>query len=82
MQTNSTFTGNLSKGDSPLYKREGDWNRNESRYWFWDRWNRSAIGQFFPLSLVTVPEVFAKNNSPQFPRSKSDKCSLEITAKG
>ena len=29
------------------------------------RW--SAIGQFFSLSLVTVPEVFAKENSAQFP---------------
>ena len=28
------------------------------------RW--SAIGQFFPLSLVTVPEAFAKHNSDQF----------------
>ena len=26
---------------------------------------RSAIGQFFP-SLITVPKVFAKVNSPQF----------------
>ena len=28
---------------------------------------RSAIGQFFSLSLVTVPQVFAKVNSTQFP---------------
>ena len=28
---------------------------------------RSAIGHFFPLSLVTVPEVFANVNSFQFP---------------
>ena len=28
---------------------------------------RSAIGQFFFLSLVTIPEVFAKVNSAQFP---------------
>ena len=28
---------------------------------------RSAIDQFFSLSLVTVPEVFAKVNSIQFP---------------
>ena len=27
---------------------------------------RSTIGQFFSLSLVTVPEVFAKVNSAQF----------------
>ena len=26
-----------------------------------------SIGQFFPLLLVTVPEYFAKVNSPQFP---------------
>ena len=31
-------------------------------------WNaRSAIGQFFSLYLVTVPEVFAKVNSAQLP---------------
>ena len=29
--------------------------------------HRSAIGQFFPLSLVTVPEVFAEVYSVQFP---------------
>ena len=28
---------------------------------------RSAIGQFSPLSLVTIPEDFAKVNSTQFP---------------
>ena len=28
---------------------------------------RSAIGQVFPLSLVIVPEVFAKVNSAQVP---------------
>ena len=27
---------------------------------------QSAIGQFFPLSLVTVPEVFEKVNFVQF----------------
>ena len=27
---------------------------------------RSAIGQFFPLSLVTVPEVYANVKSAQF----------------
>ena len=26
-----------------------------------------SIGQFFPLSLVTIPEVPAKVNSAQFP---------------
>ena len=31
-------------------------------------WNaRSAIGQFFSMYLVTVPEVFAKVNSAQLP---------------
>ena len=30
------------------------------------RW--SAIGHFFPVSLETVPEVFAKVNWAQFPR--------------
>ena len=28
---------------------------------------RSAIGQFFPLFLGIIPEVFAKVNSAQFP---------------
>ena len=28
-----------------------------------------SYGQFFPLSLVTVPEVFAKVNFAQFPSS-------------
>ena len=31
------------------------------------RTRRSATGQFFSLSLVTVPEVFANVNSFQFP---------------
>ena len=31
--------------------------------------HRSAIGQFFSLSLWTVPKVFAKVNSAQFPSS-------------
>ena len=31
-----------------------------------DNWDE-PIGQFFFLSLVTVPEVFAKVNSAQFP---------------
>ena len=29
--------------------------------------NRSAIGQFFSLSLITVPDVFAEVNSAQPP---------------
>ena len=33
---------------------------------------------YFPLSVVTVPEVFAKVNSSQFTRFYSDKC-LTIT---
>ena len=31
---------------------------------------QSAIGQFFSLSLVTVPEFFAKGNSSQSPVSE------------
>ena len=31
---------------------------------------RSAIGQFFPLYLVTVPDVFAKVTRPSFLPSK------------
>ena len=31
----------------------------------WTR--RSSIGQFFPPSLLTIPEVFAKVYSTQFP---------------
>ena len=33
---------------------------------------RSAIGQFFSLSLTTVPEVCAKVNSAQFPSRMAD----------
>ena len=33
---------------------------------------RSAIGQFFSLSLTTVPEVCAKVNSAQFPSPMAD----------
>ena len=45
------------------------------------RW--SAIGQFFSLTLVTVPEVFAKVNSAQFPsllklHVKLDWCCIEL----
>ena len=32
---------------------------------------RAAIGQFFPLYLVTVPEVFAKVTRPSFLPSKT-----------
>ena len=55
-------------GNSPLYKRKGNWSRNASRNCFWDGYwgracsRRSAIGH----SLVTVPEVFAQVNSSQF----------------
>ena len=43
-------------------------------------WNaRSAIGQFFSLYLVTVPEVFAKVNSAQLPfRFWRDEIILQI----
>ena len=33
---------------------------------------RSAIGQFFSLSLTTVPEVYAKVNSAHFPSRMAD----------
>ena len=39
------------------------------RHCFWDRyWGRAGqlLVNFFPLSLVTVTEVFAKVNSDQF----------------
>ena len=40
---------------------------------------RSAIGQFFSLYLVTVPEVFAKVNSAQLPfRFRRDEFILQI----
>ena len=31
----------------------------------WCRTRRSAIGQFFPLSLVTIPQVVVKVNTAQ-----------------
>ena len=47
----------------------GNWNQNALRNSFWDcYWGRAGqlLANFFPLSLVTVPEVFAKVNSTQF----------------
>ena len=49
--------------------KKGAGAQNASRSCFWNRnWEqrRPAIGQFVFLSLVTVPEVFEKINSPQF----------------
>ena len=42
----------------------GNWSRIVSRKCFWD--GTSAIGQYFNLSLVTVPGVFAKVTRPSF----------------
>ena len=36
-----------------------DWSRNVSRNGYWDRYWGLAIGQFFCLPLLTIPEVFA-----------------------
>ena len=55
---------------SPIKKREGNWSRNASQSCFWDRYWGSAgqrLANVFPLSSVTVPEVFAKVNSFQSP---------------
>ena len=55
---------------SPLLERERNWCWNASRNCFWDRCWGSAVqllANFFSLCLVTVPEVFAKVNSTQFP---------------
>ena len=48
---------------------EGNWSRNAFRIFLGSLLgkSRSAIGQFFPLFPLTVPEVFEKVNSPQFP---------------
>ena len=50
--------------NSPLQKREGNQSQNVSRNCFWDRYC-GRTGQL--LAIVTVPEVFAKVNSVQFP---------------
>ena len=53
-------------------RREFYWRRNLTRDCFWDCYwpsRRSAIGQSFSLSLVTIPELFAKVNSAEFPCS-------------
>ena len=52
-----------------LKNEEGNYSRNESRSWFWDRywWHAGQLLAKFSLSLVTVPEVFAKVISSQFP---------------
>ena len=53
-------------------RREFYWRRNLTRDCFWDCYwpsRRSAIGQSFSLSLVTIPELFAKVNSAEFPSS-------------
>ena len=58
---------------SPRQKQEGHWSRTVSRKarsCFWDSimgTRRSAIGQYFSLSLVTTPEVFAKVKFAQCP---------------
>ena len=52
-----------------LKNEEGNWRRNASRNWFWDRywWHARQLLAKSSLSLVTVPEVFAKVISSQFP---------------
>ena len=49
--------------------RERNWNRNPSRNCFWDwHWGRAdQLLANFSLSPITVPGVFAKVNSAQFP---------------
>ena len=42
---------------------------------------RSAIGQYFSLSLVTIPDTSAKVNSAQFP-SPSESSNSSILDKG
>ena len=49
-----------------------------SRNCFWDRtWGRAGqlLANFFPLSLVTIPEVFAKVNSTQI-SARFNSCEL------
>ena len=53
----------------PLYKPRGTWSQNVSCNCLWDHyWGSTgslASGQFFSLSLTTVPKVFVKVNSLQ-----------------
>ena len=60
----------VSPRNSPLSKQRGNWSRDAARNYFWDcHWWRAGqlLASVFPLSLVTVPVVFAKVNSAQFP---------------
>ena len=52
-----------------LLSKEENWSQNASYNCFWGRyWGRAGqVLVNFLLSLVTVPEVFAKVNSIQFP---------------
>ena len=44
-----------------------NWPSNGFWEIFWGQLGTSPLANFFFLSLVTVPEVFAKVNSAQFP---------------
>ena len=60
----------VSPRNSPLWKQKGNWGRDAARNYFWDGdcWRAcQLLANVFPLSLVTVPVVFAKVNSAQFP---------------
>ena len=60
----------VSPQNSPLQKQRGNWSRDAARNYFWDcHWRRAGqlLANLFPLFLVTVPVVFAKVNSAQFP---------------
>ena len=51
-------------------RETGPWAELPSTKDLWDRnWGRAGqlLANFVPLSLVTVPEIFAKLNSSQFP---------------
>ena len=66
-QTLNIFLGSLSYQD---FRETGPWAELPSAKDLWDRyWWRAGqlLASFVPLSLVTVPEIFAKLNSSQFP---------------
>ena len=57
-----------------LKQREGNWSRNVSRDWFWDRYWGCAVHLLANFSLVP-------RNSPSFPLWKSTRSSLFLFSK-
>ena len=70
VKTNAGRESFMTSVSSPLEKRKGELEPKCVLQLFPGSllgMRRSAIGQLFFLSLLTIPEVFAKVNSAQFP---------------